>query len=427
MSESQTGNSRRSFLKNSTAAAVGTSLLSLTMPQGVHASTDDWLRIGAIGLGGRGSGAVLNALQADSRAKLVAVGDAFEDRLKSSMRGMSQSPYKDRIEVDEEHMFAGFDAYQKVIDSDVDVVILTTPPHFRPMHLKYAVEKGKHCFVEKPVGVDVPGILSVQETCKEAERKGLAIVSGLCWRYDTAVRETMQRIQDGAIGDIVSMQSEYITGLLWHRGDDPSWSRMEYQMRNWLYYTWLSGDHICEQAVHSLDKTAWLLGDISPIRAWATGGRQQRTGSEFGHIYDHFAVVYEYPNNVRVHFYCRQQSGCYNHTDEFVMGTKGQAEPLANAIHGPNQWKFSGPTKSMYDLEHDAFFASIRAGKPINNGHYMCNSSMLAVLGRACAYTGQQISWEQLLTSQERLGPEVYEWDEVPEPEVAIPGVTKFV
>lgn len=418
---------RRGFLKRSTATAIGSAMItSFTLPQGVHASNDDTIRVGAVGLGGRGSGAILNALQADPRAKLVAVGDAFEDRLKGSMAGIANSPFKDRVEVDQDHMFTGFDNYKKVIDSGVDVVILTTPPHFRPEHLKYAVDAGKHCFVEKPVGVDVPGILSVKETCEKAKEKGLSIVSGLCWRYDTAVLETMQRILDGAIGDIIAVQSEYVTGLLWHRGDNPEWSRMEYQMRNWLYYTWLSGDHICEQAVHSLDKTAWLMGDVSPVRAYGMGGRQQRISSEFGNIYDHHAIVYEYPNNVRVFFYCRQQSGCYNNTDEFVLGTKGQAEILRNRIHGENAWRFRGETKSMYDLEHDALFASIRNGTPINNGHYMCNSSMLAVLGRACTYTGQAITWEDLMKSTERLGPTTYEWGDVPEPEIAMPGVTKL-
>ncbi len=422
--------SRRNFLKNSTATAVGASVLGqLVVPRGVYAANDDTLKIGAIGLGGRGSGAVVNALGADPNTKLVAVGDAFEDRLRDSLsRLQKHGQVGDRVAVDDDHVFWGFDAYQKVIDSDVDVVLLTTPPHFRPQQLKYAVDAGKHCFVEKPIAVDAPGVRSVMETCQQAEEKGLSIVSGLCWRYDKGVLATMERIKDGAIGDIIAIQSNYNTGLLWHRGDKPDWSRMEYQMRNWLYYTWLSGDHICEQAVHSIDKTGWLMGDTQPLRTVGLGGRQQRTDPKFGNIYDHHAVMYEYPNNVRVFLYTRQQGDCTNHVDEFVMGTKGQAEVLAHKIQGETNWHYPEKRKkSMYDLEHDALFASIRNGEPINNGHYMCNSTMLAILGRMCTYTGQELTWDQAINSQERLGPETYEWGDVPEPPVAIPGETKFV
>jgi predicted dehydrogenase len=430
MDETKPAASRRHFLKNSTATAIGASVLGqLVVPSRVHAANDETIKVGAIGLGGRGAGAVVNALGADPNTKLVAVGDAFEDRLRSSLdRLKKHGQVGDRVTVDDDHAFWGFDAYKKVIDSDIDVVCLTTPPHFRPAHLKYAVDAGKHCFVEKPIAVDAPGVRSVIATCETAAEKGLSIVSGLCWRYDKGVLATMERIQDGAIGDIVAVQSSYNTGLLWHRGDKPNWSRMEYQMRNWLYYTWLSGDHIGEQAVHSIDKTGWLMGDTQPLRAVGLGGRQQRTGEEYGHIFDHHAVVYEYPNNVRVFLYTRQQEGCKNHVDEFVMGTKGQAEILAHKIQGETNWRYpERRKKSMYDLEHDAFFASIRNGEPINNGHYMCNSTMLAVMGRLCTYTGKELTWEQAFNSQERLGPETYEWGDVPEPVVAIPGQTEFV
>ncbi|MCA9265883.1 MAG: Gfo/Idh/MocA family oxidoreductase [Planctomycetales bacterium] len=429
MTQSTPEKSRRTFLQESAAVAASGAIAStLAMAPRVHAAGDEVIKVGVVGTGGRGSGAVLNALEAEPRAQLVAAGDVFEDRLKSSISNLKKDPsLGSRVTVDDDHLFSGFDNFKKVIDSDIDVVILTTPPHFRPEHLRYAVEKGKHCFVEKPVGVDAPGIKSVGETCEMAKAKGLSIVSGLCWRYDKAVLETMQRIQDGAIGDIMAIQSEYNAGLLWHRGNKPEWSPMEYQMRNWMYFTWLSGDHICEQAVHSLDKTAWLLGDISPVSAYGMGGRQQRTDDQWGHIYDHHAIVYTYPNDMKVYFYCRQQKNVKNHVDEWVIGTKGQAEILANQIHGENKWRYKGDRKSMYVLEHEALFASIRDGKPINNGHYMCNSSMLAVLGRMCTYTGQEITWDQAINSEQRLGPEKYEWGPAPEVEVAIPGITPFV
>ncbi len=419
---------RRGFLKTAAGAAAVASTLSI--PQNVHAAGNETIKVGLIGCGGRGTGAAVNALNADPDTQLVALGDAFQDRLDISMKQLERR-YKDnprQFDVPKERQFIGFDAFQKVIDADVDVVILTTSPHFRPEHLEAAVSAGKHCFVEKPVGVDVPGIERVRAASKAAEEKGLNIVSGLCWRYDKGVRETMSRIQDGAIGEILAIESKYNAGGLWHRGDKPEWSRMEYQMRNWLYYTWLSGDHICEQAVHSLDKTAWLNGDVSPIAAYGMGGRQQRTDPKYGNIYDHHAVTYEYESGIRVFFTCRQQGGCMNEVDEFVIGTKGTARILRNEIHGESgSWKYAGPKPSMYDEEHRYLFEAIRSGDPINNGHYMCNSSLLAVLGRGCTYTGKKITWDELMGSKESLGPEKYEWTDVPEPPVAMPGKTKFV
>jgi predicted dehydrogenase len=362
---------------------------------------------------------------------IVAVGDAFADFAQGSVDKLRRlDNYKDRVQVAPDHIFSGFDAYKQVIDSGVDVVILAEPPHFRPKHLAYAVEKGKHAFVEKPVAVDAPGVRSIIDTCNKAKEKNLAVVSGLCWRYHPGVRETVRRIvEDKAIGDIVAIQSTYNGGTLWHRGDQPEWSRMEYQVRNWLYFHWLSGDHICEQAIHSLDKTAWLQGDIQPTQAFGMGGRQQRTGAEYGDIYDHHTVFYEYPNNVRVYFTCRQQSDCNGLVDEVVLGTKGHARILRCQIEGENPWQgSSGNVAAMYDIEHVELFNSIREGKPINNGHYMANSTMLAIMGRMCTYTGQQLTWDQCFNSQARLGPAEYAWnDDVPAVEVAIPGKTKFV
>jgi predicted dehydrogenase len=335
----------------------------------------------------------------------------------------------DRVAVDDDHVFVGFDGYKQLIDN-VDVVLLATPPHFRPEHLAYAVEKGKHCFVEKPVAVDVPGVKSVMESCGKAKEKNIAVVSGLCWRYDLGVREIMRRIlEERVLGDILAIESSYNANGLWHRGENSSWSEMEYQIRNWLYFTWLSGDHILEQAVHSLDKTAWLLGDVQPVKATALGGRQQRTDPKYGNIYDHFAVFYEYPEGQRVYFTCRQQDNCSTRVDELVHGTNGRAEILRGHImdhSGKRLWRYRGPKPSMYQVEHDEMFASIRKGKPINNGHYMCNSTMIALLGRMAAYTGQTVTWEQLEKSTERHGPTEYAWTDVPVQSVAIPGKTSL-
>lgn len=434
MQNETTNASRRDFLKTSTGLAIGAALAgTLAVPRAVHAGASESLRIGLIGCGGRGTGAARNALHASPNNIIVAVGDAFADFAQGSVDNLRRfEEVKDQVKVEPSHVFAGFDAYKQVIDSGVDVVLLAEPPHFRPQHLAYAVEKGKHAFVEKPIAVDAPGVRSIIDTCAKAEAKGLAVVSGLCWRYHPAVQETVRRItEDKQIGDIIAIESCYNAGSLWHRGDKPEWSRMEYQIRNWLYFSWLSGDHINEQAVHSLDKTAWVQGDVHPTKAFGAGGRQQRTGREYGDIYDHHAVFYEYPSGIRVNFMCRQQQDCTSYVDEVVRGTKGQARILANQIEGENPWQFdkeAAEAIDMYDLEHIALFNSIRDGRPINNGHYMANSTMLAIMGRMCTYTGKELTWEQCVNSQERLAPKEYAWnDDVPECKVPIPGRTKLV
>jgi len=418
---------RRDFMKKTGVTAVSTALAADLMSGGAHAAGNDTLRIGVVGSGGRGTKAAMDAMEADPGVVVTALGDTFEDRARGSLKGLNRKKqYKGRIKVTDETLFSGFDAYKKVIDS-VDVVLLTTPPHFRPEHLAYAVDKGKHCFVEKPVAVDAPGVRSVIETCKKAKEKNLSVVSGLCWRYDLGVNATMQQVlEEKAIGEIVAVQSSYNAGTLWHRGDKPDWSRMEYQVRNWLYYTWLSGDHIAEQAIHSLDKCAWLMGDTHPISATGIGGRQQRTGAKWGNIFDHHVVFFEYADGKKVYFTCRQQNGTTNHVDETVLGTEGQARILRHRIQGKNTWRYSGPKPSMYVQEHKALFKSIRDGEPINNGHYMANSTMLAIMGRMCTYTGRTLKWEQCFNSKEKLGPEKYAWEDVPEPKVAMPGRTKF-
>lgn len=413
---------RRQFLQNSaaTVAVLGTT----SFPQVAHAAGTDTLKIGLVGCGGRGTAAAIDALSADPHTELVAIGDTFADRTTSCLQTLNETKeITGRVKVTQETTFNGFDAFKNVIDSGVDVVLLATPPHFRPEHFAYAVEKGKHCFVEKPVAVDVPGALSVQKTAEEAKKKNLAVVSGLCWRYDLGVRETIKRIQDGAIGDIVAIESRYNSGTLWHRGHEPEWSDMEYQIRNWLYFTWLSGDHINEQAIHSLDKTGWLTGDTAPVQAMGIGGRQQRTDKKYGSVFDHHVVFYEYPSGVRVFFTCRQQDNCSSFVDEIVMGTKGTARILTNTIKGEQKWKYRGPKPSMYRVEHEELFKSIRNGSPINNGSYMVNSTLLAIMGRICTYTGQDIRWEDLIANTEKLGPSKYKWGDAPLETVAVPGV----
>jgi myo-inositol 2-dehydrogenase / D-chiro-inositol 1-dehydrogenase len=423
---------RREFLSTTAALGAGAAFTStLSISRSAHAAGSDQLKVGLIGCGGRGSGAAADALQADKNIALTAMGDAFQDRLDFSLRELTKkfSGEPQKIQVSPDRCFVGFDAYQKVIDSGVDVVLLCTPPHFRPAHLRAAVAAGKHVFCEKPVAVDGPGVRSVLETCEAAKSKNLSIVSGLCYRYDEAKREVMDRIHNGAIGDILALNVNYLTGTLWFHPRKDSWSDMEWQVRNWLYYTWLSGDHNVEQHVHSLDKAAWAMKDEPPVSCTGIGGRQVRVEPKWGNIFDHFSVTYQYANGSKLFAACRQMSGCENDVNDYVIGTKGAANIMRHEITGENSWKHrrnrTAP-KDMYQAEHDALFESIRKSQPINNGLYMSRSSLMAIMGRMSAYTGQPVTWDQALNSSERLGPEKYEWGPAPEVVVAVPGVTKL-
>jgi predicted dehydrogenase len=366
-------------------------------------------------------------VSAGPNVKLVAMGDLFRDNLDYTRNYLAKKLGPEKIDVPEERCFAGFDAYQKVIDSGVDLVLLTAPPGFRPLHLQAAVAAGKHVFAEKPVAVDAPGVRSVIKTCEEARKKNLAIVSGLCWRYDDGMRATFQRIHDGAVGDLVAMQCTYNTSGLWMFPRHSEWTDMEWQVRNWLYFTWLSGDHIVEQAIHSLDKMAWAMKDEYPIRASGMGGRQVRTGPEYGHIFDHHSVVYEYANGVKLFHACRQQNGCSGEVNDYVFGTKGTCDVMHHSIKGEKPWRFTATKGVMYQNEHNELIASIRAGKPINNGDYMAKSTLMAIMGRMASYTGQVITWDKALNSKEDLTPPKYEFGPLSVAPVAQPGVTKFV
>ncbi len=431
--------SRRQFLQTSTAAAVGAGLLLRErIAWSAHAAgTDKTLRVGLVGCGGRGRGAAVQALTADQNTRLVALADAFADYVEQSVDILKKTEVADRVTVDAEHRFSGFDAYKKLLASEVDVVLLATPPHFRPAHLQACVDAGKHVFAEKPVAVDAPGIRAVLAACEQAKQKNLSVVSGLMNRYNRAVQETMKRVHDGAIGAVVAIQTTWNGGPPWFRNKDrqANWTEMEYQMRNWYPFTWLSGDHNVEQHVHSLDKAAWALHDQPPQRAWGTGGRQIRLKPAIGSIYDHHCVTYEYDNGVRVYSHCRRQANCANDISDLILGTKGRCLLNKHRIDGETKWQYKGSNPSDFVAEHQALFASIRAGRPINNGLYMAQSTLWGILGRMVTYTGQNITWEEAMNSQEDLSPKRYAWDAEPPilPDkdgnypIAIPGVTKFV
>jgi predicted dehydrogenase len=294
--------------------------------------------------------------------------------------------------------------------------------------LKAAIDAGKHVFAEKPVAVDAPGVRSVLATCEEAKRKNLAVVSGLCLRYSYGFQETVKRIHDGAIGPVLAMQANDLRGPIWVKPRQPDWTDMHWQMRNWYYFTWLSGDFNVEQHVHHLDVCSWVIGEY-PLKATAHGGRQVRTGEEYGNIYDHFSVEYEYAGGQKLYSYCRQQAGCRNDMSNQILGANGGAEISERRLEitGPAAWKHEGKSNPFYQTEHDELFASIRNGQPINNGEYMAKSTLLAILARMAAYTGKTITWEQAFNSQEDLTPAKYEWGPIATPEIAKPGVTPFV
>jgi predicted dehydrogenase len=420
--------SRRDFL--TTAAAAGT----MAAFPNAHAAGSDVLRVGLIGCGDRGTGAATQALSADSNVKLVAMADVFADRLQNSLEILQKDEkVAGKLDVKPDHRFVGFNAYRELLDSGVDVVLLCTPPHFRPQHLRAAVEAGKHVFAEKPVAVDAPGVHSVLATCELAKKKGLSVVSGLCLRYDNGFRETVRRIHDGAIGEVVALfANDYRSGR-WAKPRQPDWTEMLYQMRNWYNFTWLSGDFNVEQHVHFLDVSAWVMNGQLPVKAVGMGGRQVLTEPEYGQIFDHFSVVYEYTDGAKLLSNCRQQPRCKNDMSVQVVGTLGRAE-LSERRNGLQiktkgaTWTYGGPHNQMYQTEHDELFASIRNGKPINNGEYMATSTLLAIVGRMTAYTGQEITWEMAQKSKEQLSPSGYAWEaQPPAARIAVPGATRFV
>lgn len=425
---------RRSFLK--TSAIAGSALAAdLSMFSNVHAQQgNDIIRVGLIGCGGRGSGAVEQCLRADAGARLTAVGDTFRPKCTTLLtRLRNNAAVRDKLDIPDERVFSGLDAYQQVI-ANCDLVLLATPPGFRPTHLRAAIAARKHIFTEKPVAVDGPGIRACIAAAEEANRHSLTIVAGTQRRYQTGYLEAMQRVRDGAIGTITSGRCYWNMGGLWHAAREQGMTDLEWQIKNWLYFTWLSGDHICEQHVHNLDVCNWAIND-HPTRCVGMGGRQVRTGAEFGHIFDHFAVDYEYPNGVHVMSMCRQTVGAAGDVSESVTGTRGNCYTNASArryqISGDRQWSLDrNGDNEPYQAEHVALFESIRGRNRrarINDLRQVAESTLTAIMGRMSAYTGQAVTWEQALNSQQNLIPERLTWDmNLPVPEVAVPGRTRL-
>jgi predicted dehydrogenase len=416
--EESGGLSRREFVK----ATAATALLSAPF---VHAAGSDTIRVGLVGCGGRGTGAASQALNADQAVILTAMGDMFEDKLTASLKRLSKQEPQ-RVQVPPEAQFVGFDAYQRVIDSGVDVVILTTTPNFRPLHLRAAVDAGKHVFTEKPMAVDSAGIRSVLRSVEDARQQGLSVVAGFCWRYSYPERATFGRVQEGAVGDVLSVHTTYHASPLKTFPRQATWSDMEWQLRNWWHFRWLSGDHIVEQACHSIDKINWAMGGRVPVRANALGGRQMREGPETGNVYDHFTVIYDYDDGARCFHTCRQMPNCAFDNTDYIMGNRGtcfvNGWGPTHVIKGENPWTYDGEHPNMYQVEHNELFASIRSGEPINDGIWMTNSNLMAIMGRMAAYSGQTVTWEQALNADEDWSPTAYSLSDLDVPPVAVPG-----
>ena len=411
---------RRTFLGATAAAAA------LEIPFVHAAAPRETLKVGLIGCGGRGTGAAQQALNADSNVQLVAMGDLYPDRLQSSLKTIQAEAAPGKVDVTPERQFSGFDAYKQVIAAS-DVVLLCEPPHYRPKHLKAAIDAGKHVFAEKPVAVDAPGVRSVLATCEEAKKKKLAVVSGLCMRYSDKLREGVKRIHGGEIGRPVALVANDLRSGRWAKTREEGWDDITYQTRNWYNFTWLSGDFNVEQHVHMLDLASWVMKDQYPVKAVGTGGRQVLTGPEYGNIYDHFSIVYEYADGTRLFAHARQQPGCKGDISVQVLGASGLAHMTSGQALKVGDWVAEGKGNDIYQTEHNELFKSIRQGEPINNGEYMSKSTLLAIMGRMAAYTGQQITWEQAMNSKEDLSPKQYAPGDNPVPGPAIPGKTKFI
>ena len=428
--------SNKKQTKTSAAATAAAGLTSsLAVARSAQAAGSEQIKIALVGCGGRGCGAAVNALNTKANVKLVAMADAFPARLDAGVRAI-QAAAGDKVDVPKERQFVGLQAYQDAIQSGVDMVLLCSPPGFRPAHFAAAVKAGKHVFMEKPVAVDAPGVRRVLAANQEAKSKGLAVAVGHHLRHETKHREVIKRLQDGIIGDINLMRAYFCSAGVWVRPRQDGETEMHYQIRNWYYFTWLSGDHIVEQHVHDLDVINWLKNG-HPVRANGMGGREVRKGPDFGEIFDHHAVEFDYADGSKLMSFCRHMPNCWNSFSEYAHGTKGYAEIEGHgrsAIHvdgrEPLRWKRE---RDGHQVEHDDLFAALLAGEPYNEGDYGATSTMTAIMGRMATYSGRVVTWNEAINSQLDVSPVSLDFDAEPPVKpgpngiyaCAIPGVTK--
>jgi len=421
---------RRDVVKAGAALGVG-SLISPAFAAGAVRRGSDEIRVGVIGCGGRGTGAAANAIDAHPATKIVALADLFGDRLNSSKGYLEdRDDAAQRVSLDPAHLFIGFDAYKKLLAvDDIDYVILATPPGFRPIHFEAAINAGKNVFMEKPVAVDPVGIRKVIAAGEAAKAKNLSVVAGTQRRHEASYLALMDRIHAGEIGDIVAAQCYWNQGGLWVHDRKPEYSDMEWQCRNWLYFCWLSGDHICEQHIHNLDAVNWAKGG-PPVKATGMGGRQIRTQEKYGNIFDHFAVDYEYADGSSLMSMCRQIDGCAVRVEEVIRGTKGTSISRSGfaVIEGQNNWRFTDEYRTPYEQEHVDLVASITgAGMYLNEAKRVAESTLTAIMGRMSTYTGKQVTWDFAMNSSLDLSPASYEFGDLAVNAVASPGSTPLV
>jgi len=417
MAENVSDSSRRGFLKDSAVVAAGASVLAGLNPvRAAHVGSSDTIRIGLVGCGGRGRGAAEQALNTEGPTKLVAMADAFDDNLQSALQTVARQ-HADKVDVPKERQFVGFDAYQKVLEQDIDLVILATPPGFRPLHFEAAVNASKHVFMEKPVAVDAIGVNKVIDANQIAKSKNLAVAVGLQRHHEPIYIETIKRLHDGEIGRIIATRAYWNGEGVWVRPRKDGQSEMEYQMRNWYYFNWLCGDHITEQHIHNLDVINWLMGS-NPVSAQGQGGRQVRTGKEYGEIYDHHFVEFTYDTDGDrsvLLSQCRHIGNCWNEVAEFAHGSEGSCAIGDGRIFdakGNLKWEYprkdGDKRRNLHDghqQEHHDLFAALRRGDVPNEAEYGAYSSMTSILGRMATYSGQEVKWADALASKIRVSP----------------------
>lgn len=433
-SDSTAALTRRSFLKTSTIAASATAVGTLDLARTAWAAGGDTIKVGMIGCGGRCTGAASQALTADKGAKLVAMCDILMDRVDARHDELKNAK-RDQVDVPKERRFAGFDAYKKVIECS-DVVLIANAAKFHPFHALSALKAGKHVFVEKPHAIDPYGIKMMDEACRLAKEKQLCIVSGLQSRNHTGYAETIQRIHDGAIGDVVTIEENFLRPPYVVVSREPELNEVQWQCSTQYHFTWLSGDDVPQSLVHNLDRASWVLHNTAPIKCHGLGGRSSMTAPIYGNVFDHHSVIYECANGVRIYAFCRTTTGCYNGTSSLIFGTKGKAEILSCRISGETNWRWQGQC-DPYQIEHDKLFAAIRSGQPINNGDFMTRSTMIGIMGQLSCYTGAEVTWEQVTNSSFAYPPRPEDCHDDMEPPTRpgkdgtyptyIPGKTKLV
>jgi myo-inositol 2-dehydrogenase/D-chiro-inositol 1-dehydrogenase len=425
---------RREFLRTSATAVAVASVAGLDISRSAYAAGSDILRVGMIGCGGRNTGAGAQALRADKGARLVAMCDIFMERVRSA-REHIRNACPGQVEVPDDHCFAGFDGYKRVIELS-DVVCIANAAKFHPLHAYAAISAGKHVFVEKPHGIDPLGVKLMQKACDLAREKKLSIVSGLQSRYHPGYIETVKRIHDGAIGDIVAIEENFLRAPYGVTERKPGLTELEWQCSTQYHFRWLSGDDVPQSLVHNMDRASWVLGNAVPVKCHGLAGRSSMTDQIYGDVFDHHSVIYEFPNGVRVYAFCRTTTGCYDEVSSLIFGTKGRANLISCVITGETKWRWQGEG-DPYQIEHNHLFAGIRSGNPVNNGDYMAQSTMITVMGQISCYTGKEVTWEQINASDFYYPPKPEECHDKMEPPtrpgpdgtypVPIPGRTKMI